>query len=71
MDIENAGGVEESEVLEAKFKKEVKAGTKDVHLTFYREVVQCFEEVSAHNTDGNCIVINCEHIFKKGIIENQ
>ena len=51
-DIEHAGGIEESEVLEAQFKKEIKGATKDVHLTFYREVVQCFEEVSAHNADG-------------------
>ena len=33
------------ETLKKQYLKEIKGSTKDVHLTFYREVVQCFEEV--------------------------
>ena len=49
-DIEDAGDIEESETLEKQYKKEIKGSTKDVHMTFYREVVQCFVEFSSHDT---------------------
>ena len=38
-------------VLTNQINKEIKRSTKDVHLTFYREVVQCFGEVSSHNSE--------------------
>jgi len=33
-------------VLRQQYAKEVKNGTKNVHLTFHRELVQCLEEVT-------------------------
>ena len=44
------------ETLKKQYLKEIKGSTKDVHLTFYRQDVQCFE-VSSHKTDGTLLII--------------
>lgn len=52
-EIQDEGGDEEAEVLRSQWQKEIKISTKDVYLSFYKEVVQCLEEVTSKNRNGN------------------
>ena len=59
-DIDEAGGSEEAATLRHQFTTEVKNATKNVNLTFYREVVQCLQDVTSRKDacgkKNNCLL---------------